>query len=135
MHKIEVLCLNVKKSQMFLPLLRTASMQRLCNFLIRETFLLINYPCNSRPNPKNFYSEQTTALELQSTLVKGELSLSFPISINRDLSQGLTLKLLTSKATPSANQFFKGDTKLAILPDYECSRLLCLAFPLCQNQA
>ena len=56
---------------MFLPLLRTASMQGLCNFPIRETFLLINYPCNSRPNPKNFYSEQTTALELQSTLVKG----------------------------------------------------------------
>ena len=39
------------------------------------------------------------------------------------------VKSITSEATPLATQFFKGITKLAILPDYKRPGMLCLDLP------
>ena len=80
-------------------------MQGLCNFPIRETFLLINYPCNSRPNPKNFYSEQTTALELQSTLVKGG-TFTF---ISKEFKSEVNIKIFNVKSNTFGNPNFQKD--------------------------
>ena len=38
-----------------------------------------------------------------------------------------SLKSLTSEATPSATQFLKGHTKLAVILDYKRPWMLCLA--------
>ena len=43
------------------------------------------------------------------------------------------IKSLTSEATPSATPFFKRAYKLAILPDYKCPGLICLALPARQK--
>ena len=47
--------------------------------------------------------------------------------------QIILLPTITSELTPSATQFLKGLTKLAILPNFKNPGLLCLAFPPCQK--
>ena len=45
--------------------------------------------------------------------------------------KGYLVKSLTSEATPSATQFFKGLTKLAIILDYKHPGMLCQLIPKC----
>ena len=61
--------------------------------------------------------------------VHGDLFYETEFEIWAGLEAAGQLKMLTSEVTPSATQFLKGLTKLAILPNYESPGLICLALP------